>query len=93
MGRYALVAVLLCLVGCGAREASDSSGGTKGGGAGGSGGKAFGGHVLPDLELWGYLRNDPTGLATDAALGPLSFESIRQSTDKTHALIHVSGFT
>lgn len=51
------------------------------------------GDVLANLELVGYLRHDTTGLAYAAELGPISFESIRQSTDKTHALIHVSGFT
>jgi hypothetical protein len=80
--RLALIAVLLGVAGCGGGE-SDAG---RSGGSGGAEG-------LPDLELWGYLRNDPTGLATEAALGPLSFDSIRQSTDRTHALIHVSGFT
>jgi hypothetical protein len=55
-------------------------------------GKAVG-DVVADLQLLGYVRTDTTGLASDAALGPVSFGSIRQSTDKTHALIHVSGFT
>ena len=84
--RFAIVAALFCLVGCGS-SASDS------------GGKLGGwydpkiGQVLPELDLWGYVRTDATGLANDAVLGPVSFDSIRQSTNKTHALIHVSGFT
>lgn len=84
MGRLAIVAMVACLVGCGSHASDDSSGGTKGG-------NSFG--VLPDLELWGYLRTETKGLASDATLGPITFETIRQSTDKTHALIHVSGFT
>jgi hypothetical protein len=84
MGRFALVAMLACLVGCGASASDDASGGTKGG-------NSFG--VLPELELWGYLSTETKGLANDGTLGPVTFESIRQSTDKTHALIHVSGFT
>ena len=47
--------------------------------------------MLADVALWGYLRIDSAGLATEAALGPVSFDAIRQSTDNTLALIHVSG--
>lgn len=86
MGRFAIFAVLACLVGCGTEASDDASGG------GPKGGNSFG-TTLPELELWGYVRNDPTGLADDATLGPISFDSIRQSTDKTHMLLHVSGFT
>jgi hypothetical protein len=78
--RGAPLAVLLGLLGCGAGETED-----------GRGTKVF--DALPDLELWGYLRTEPTGLATDVVPGPIGFDSIRQSTDRTHALIHVSGFT
>ena len=97
-GRFATIAVLLLLFGCSGAEASDSSGR-------GAGGKSFTndypsgpygtavGDVVADLEVRGYLRDATTGLASDAVLGPVSFGSIRQSTDKTHALIHVSGFT
>jgi hypothetical protein len=84
MGRFAIVAMLACLVGCGSQASDDASGGLKGG-------NSFG--VLPDLEVWGYLRTETDGLASDATLGPITFDAIRQSTDKTHALIHVSGFT
>lgn len=80
--RLALLATLLGLSGCGGAESA-------GGDAPGGGGP----RSVPGLELWGYLRNDPTGLATEVALGPLDFDSIRQSTGKTHALVHVSGFT
>jgi hypothetical protein len=80
--KVALVTLLLGLVGCGA-EQSD---------AGDGNGTKFG-VALPELELWGYLRTDSTGLATEAVLGPVSFAAIRDSTDRTHALIHVSGFT
>ncbi len=80
--RFALLGILLGLSGCGGGE-SDAGDALGGGGPRG----------VPDLELWGYLKHEPTGLATEAALGPLDFDSIRQSTDKTHALIHVSGFT
>jgi hypothetical protein len=51
------------------------------------------GDTLADLEMEGYLRHDSTGLAYSADFGAVSFASIRASTDKTHALIHVSGFT
>jgi hypothetical protein len=78
--RVAWIAAVIAL-GCGASESGDRSGGPG----------TFG--ALPELELWGYLRTETTGLATDVAPGPISFESIRQSTDRTHALIHVSGFT
>lgn len=78
--RHALVALVLCLSACGGGERASSD--------------APGGHrALPELELWGHLRNDPTGLATSAPLGALGFDAIRQSTDKAHALVHVSGFT
>lgn len=80
MGRLALLAVVLSAIGCGDGKSEPTSGG---GGL----------QALPELELWGYLRNDTTGLATDAALGALDFASVRQSTDKPHALVHVSGFT
>lgn len=80
--RSALLAILLGLSGCGGGE-SDAGDAPGGGGP----------RSVPALELWGYLRNEPTGLATEVALGPLDFESIRQSTGKTHALVHVSGFT
>lgn len=102
--RLALVAIALCFLGCGAEPASDSGGGrgnTSGGTGGAFGGGAYPsgpygnltGDVIADLELFGYLRNDPTGLATSTPVGTLSFASIRDSTEKTHALIHVSGFT
>ena len=51
------------------------------------------GDTLADLEMQGYLRQDPTGLAYSAEFGAVSFASIRASTGKTHVLIHVSGFT
>ncbi|GMV19714.1 MAG: hypothetical protein AMXMBFR56_79380 [Polyangiaceae bacterium] len=78
--RLALLAVLLNVLGCGDGE-SDAAG------------ERGGLRALPELELRGYLRNDTTGLATEAAFGALDFDSVRQSTDKAHALIHVSGFT
>lgn len=79
-GRVALIAGFLAL-GCGSAGADDRAGGTQ----------TFG--SLPELELWGHLRTETTGLATDVVAGPISFAAIRQSTDRTHALIHVSGFT
>lgn len=79
--RLALLALLFGLSGCGGGESAGAE--TGGGGV----------EVLPELELWGYLRTGTTGLATEAPLGPLGFDAIRQSTDKSHALIHVSGFT
>jgi len=79
--RLALLAVLLVLQGC------------SGGGEDSEGPGAGGLTELPELELWGYLRNDPTGLASTVAPGPLGFDAIRLSTAKTHALVHVSGFT
>jgi hypothetical protein len=85
MPRLALTALFLCLAGCGSTPASDDSGGVKGG-------NSFGA-TLPELDLWGYIRHDTTGLATDTTLGPVTFDAIRQSTDKKHAVIHVSGFT
>ncbi|MBE7484203.1 MAG: hypothetical protein HS104_30070 [Polyangiaceae bacterium] len=78
--RLALLAVLLSVLGCG--EGKSDAAGERGGL-----------RALPELELRGYLRNDTTGLATEAAFGALDFDSVRQSTDKAHALIHVSGFT
>lgn len=78
--RLSLFAVVLTVLGCGDGKSELTS---EGGGS----------RALPELELWGYLRNDTTGLATEAALGALDFASVRQSTDKPHALIHVSGFT
>lgn len=86
MRRFAL-ALVLCAAGCGSTPAGDD-----GDGRGVKGGNSFG-TALPELELWGYIRHDTTGLATDTTLGPVSFEAIRQSTDRKHALIHVSGFT
>jgi len=51
------------------------------------------GDVLADLELLGYLRDATTGLAYEAPLAPVSFAAIRASTQKKHAVLHVSGFT
>lgn len=75
--------VLLGLFGCGADDAGDPAADP---------GSRFG-EVVPELQLWGYVRTETSGLATDSTLGPVSWESIRQSTTRTHALIHVSGFT
>ena len=60
-----------------------------------SGERSAGGELrsLPELELWGHLRHDPSGLATAATPGPLGFDAIGQSAPRPHALIHVSGFT
>ena len=105
-GRFAIIALLLGLFGCSARDSDESGRGSGGNsfadaGVGGATGYAYPtgpygtavGDVVADLQVWGYVRHDATGLATAAVLGPVSFGSIRQSTDKTHALIHVSGFT
>ena len=81
--RAALLAVMLGILGCSA-EASDA--GARAGGVGGA-------KTLPALELWGYLRTEATGLATEVTPGPIDFDAIAQSTDRTHALLHVSGFT
>lgn len=86
MSRLVLAALLTGVVACSSTPASDDSG------RGPKGGNSFGATV-PDLDLWGYIRHDTTGLATDATLGPVTFEAIRESTDKPYALIHVSGFT
>ncbi len=51
------------------------------------------GDVLANLTLLGYLRDATTGLAYEAALGPTSLGDIRASTQKEHAVFHVSGFT
>lgn len=51
------------------------------------------GDVLANLTLLGYLRDATTGLAYEAALGPTSLGDIRASTQKKHAVLHVSGFT
>ena len=83
MSRFVLVAVL-GLVACGgSNEAGDPA---RAGGVGGSN-QFFG--TVPELQLRGYVRHEPTGLANEAELGDVSFEDIRASTDKTHALLHV----
>lgn len=51
------------------------------------------GDVLANLTLLGYVRDATTGLAYEAALAPTSFADIRASTQKQHAVFHVSGFT
>ena len=51
------------------------------------------GDVLANMNLLGYLRDATTGLASEAGLAPLSFASIRASTQKKHVVFHVSGFT
>ncbi len=84
VGRTAMSALLLIATGCGGSE----DGGQPGALAGSSVGE-----VVPELELWGYVRVETTGLATDATLGPVSWASIQKSTSRSHALIHVSGFT
>ncbi|MBI3201356.1 MAG: hypothetical protein HYZ29_07415 [Myxococcales bacterium] len=81
-GRLVLLAILLGVPAC-------DSGGSDAASSGGPGGL----EALPEIELWGHLRHDPMGLATAATPGPLSFDAIRQSTARPHALIHVSGFT
>ena len=78
----AVIASLCCLAGCGGAESEAGRPGSGGGTA-----------MLADVALWGYLRIDSSGLATEAALGPVSFDAIRQSTDNTLALTHASGFT
>jgi hypothetical protein len=79
--RFALLAVLACSSGCGGGDAPE--------------GKAGAGSLeaLPALELWGYLRTDTAGLATESTARALDFDAIRQDTTRSHALIHVSGFT
>ena len=84
LGRIAMSALLLLPIGCGGSEDDGKPGASAGGRIG---------EVVPELELWGYVRAETTGLATDATLGPVSWEAIRQSTSNSHALIHVSGFT
>ena len=49
--------------------------------------------MLANMNLLGYLRDATTGLASEAGLAPLSFASIRASTQKKHVVFHVSGFT
>jgi hypothetical protein len=88
VSRFAIVAALLALVACGGSEASEDP--ATAGGVGGTK-QSFG--SVPDLQLWGYIRHDATGLANEAPLGAVSFDAIQNSTDKTHALLHVSGFT
>lgn len=83
VGQTAMSALLLVAMGCGSED-----GGQPGALSGGRVGE-----VVPELELRGYLRVETTGLATDATLGPMNWDSIRNSTSLSHGLIHVSGFT
>lgn len=86
-----------------ANGAGGAAGEPSGGGAFGVGGAGaaypagpYGnqlGDVLPNIELEGYLSTETTGLAYQAPFQSLTFADVRQNTDKTHALIHVSGFT
>jgi hypothetical protein len=87
LGRFVILLVLAGLPGCGAEESGDPA---RAGGIGGQN-QSFG--TVPALQLWGHVRHEPTGLANEAPLGATSLEAIRASTDKTHALLHVSGFT
>jgi hypothetical protein len=52
------------------------------------------GNVVANLELEGYTRYAPTtGLATTATYGATSFATLRSTSPKKYALVHVSGFT
>ncbi len=51
------------------------------------------GSVLPNLEMLGYVRHAPTGLASEATLETVHFADLRAGAPKALALIHISGFT